>query len=63
MDTPGPSPIYLKEPAASQYLNVSPRTLQKWRDLGKGPRVTRMGAAVRYLLADLEAFAAEGRMG
>lgn len=52
---------YLKEKEAAKYLNLSQRTLQAWRNLCKGPRVTRFGNAIRYHKGDLDAFAAEGQ--
>ena len=52
---------YLKEEEAANYLNLSQRTLQAWRNLCKGPRVTRFGNAIRYHKADLDAFATEGQ--
>jgi hypothetical protein len=47
-------------PRAAEVLGVSVRTLEKWRLTGQGPRFIRLGRAVRYALADLEAFAAAG---
>lgn len=45
---------------AASFLGVSPKTLQAWRRLGKGPRYTRMSRTVivyrmRRLLEYLEA--------
>ena len=53
--------MYFKEHEAAAYLNLSRRTLQKWRELAKGPRVTRMGGAIRYNVRDLDAFAEGGQ--
>lgn len=41
---------------AAAYLNVSHRTLQAWRLRGGGPRYLKLGAAVRYDRADLDAW-------
>ena len=41
---------------AAAYLNLKPETLTKWRWAGKGPNYYRVGGAVRYSVADLEAF-------
>ncbi len=39
-------------------LMVSERTLEAWRADGRGPRVTRVGGAVRYRYSDVLAFIA-----
>jgi len=41
-------------------LRLSPRTLEKLRVLGGGPRFRKFGRRVRYALADLDAWA-DGR--
>ena len=46
----------INEHGAAEYLNISVKTLQKWRGTGDGPRFAKLGAAVRYRLADLEQF-------
>lgn len=38
--------------------NVSPRTLERWRSLGQGPRFLKIGGRVAYRLEDIEAFEA-----
>ena len=48
---------YLTEKDAAKILSVSPKTMQKWRFLCKGPSYKKMGRAVRYTLADLQAYA------
>ncbi|ABV94955.1 conserved hypothetical protein [Dinoroseobacter shibae DFL 12 = DSM 16493] len=37
---------------------VSPRTLEQWRWLGKGPRFLKIGARVLYDEAEIEAYEA-----
>ena len=37
---------------------ISPRTLEQWRWLGKGPRSLKIGARVLYREEDVEAFEA-----
>lgn len=50
-----------RTPAAAEYLGgLSPRTLAKWRILGRGPRFIRVGAAVVYDRNDLDEFLAKG---
>ncbi len=46
----------LKESEAARILNVEIATLRRWRWAGKGPRFLKIGGAVRYDPADLEAF-------
>jgi len=51
-----PAPALLNERQAAAFLNLSHRTLQSWRHRGGGPLFTKIGAAVRYRPADLEAW-------
>lgn len=44
---------------AARYLKLSPRTLEKWRSGGVGPRVLRMGRRVAYAQRDLVVWLAE----
>ena len=37
---------------------ISPRTLEQWRWLGKGPRFLKIGARVIYREEDIEAYEA-----
>jgi len=48
---------YLTNDEAAAYLRLSPRTLEKLRVLGGGPRFRKFGRRVRYALADLDAWA------
>ena len=48
---------YLTEKDAAKILSVSPKTMQKWRWLCKGPNYKKMGRAVRYTVEDLQAYA------
>jgi helix-turn-helix protein len=48
---------YLNNDEAAAYLKLSPRTLEKQRTLGGGPRFRKFGRRVMYALADLEAWA------
>lgn len=50
----------LIENEAAHYLNVSTRTLQKWRQIGGGPKFVKMGRLVRYRLSALDEFLALG---
>ena len=44
---------------AASIIDVHPTTLRKWRLEGKGPRYSKIGRAVFYLVTDLEKFIAE----
>ena len=46
----------LNESQASEFLGISPRTLQAWRVRGCGPRYTKIGRSVRYQRRELVAF-------
>jgi Helix-turn-helix domain len=46
----------LTEKAAAEYLDIPAGTLRNWRFVGKGPAYFRIGSAVRYEVADLDAF-------
>ena len=50
---------YLTNDEAAEYLRLSPRTLEKQRVLGGGPRFRKFGRRVMYAVADLDAWAAE----
>jgi predicted site-specific integrase-resolvase len=40
----------------AEWLDVSERTLEFWRYVGKGPAYVKVGKRVRYRPADVEAF-------
>ena len=47
---------------AASWLGLSPRTLDRYRVSGAGPAFHRFGSRVRYLAADLEAWASARRL-
>jgi hypothetical protein len=49
----------LDETAASRALGMKADTLRRWRWERKGPTYCRIGGAIRYRHADLEAFIAK----
>ncbi|MFC5580981.1 helix-turn-helix domain-containing protein [Rhodanobacter terrae] len=52
-----PTARYLTNDEAADYLRLSPRTLEKQRVLGGGPRFRKFGRRVMYAAADLDAWA------
>ena len=55
-----PQPVHhLNQFELSRRWKVSPRTLERWRWLGQGPRFMKLGGRVAYRLEDIEAFEAE----
>ena len=49
---------YLSTREAAEWLGLSTRTLDRYRVSGDGPVFHRFGGRVRYLRADLDAWAA-----
>lgn len=54
-----PAPAFLDEAAAAHFLQLSPRTLQHWRQTKGGPPYVKLGAAVRYEIEALRSWALE----
>ena len=52
---------YLDTREAAAWLGLSPKTLERYRVSGEGPDFHKLGARVRYLLEDLEAWASARR--
>ena len=52
------NPVYMTPRQVAQVTGMALPTLAKWRCLGGGPPFTKMGAAVRYAVADVEAWLA-----
>lgn len=51
------APRYLTNDEAAAFLRLSPRTLEKQRGIGGGPRFHKFGRRVMYALADLQVWA------
>jgi predicted DNA-binding transcriptional regulator AlpA len=49
----------VNERRAAEILGMQVKTLQEWRTSGKGCPFVKIGRAVRYSLADLDAFIAK----
>ncbi|RXZ64253.1 helix-turn-helix domain-containing protein [Pelagerythrobacter rhizovicinus] len=47
---------WLTEAQTAERLNMSAKYLQKCRYAGGGPKFAKFGSAVRYSIADIEAF-------
>jgi len=45
---------YLSEGELAERYGVPPRTAQRWRHTGHGPRYTKIGRRVAYRVADIE---------
>lgn len=52
-----PSARYLTNDEAAEFLRLSPRTLEKQRVIGGGPRFRKFGRRVMYAVSDLETWA------
>jgi Helix-turn-helix domain len=49
---------HLNQIELSRRWSISPRTLERWRWLGRGPAHLKIGGRVLYRLEDIEAFEA-----
>ena len=55
--TPAQPQRYRTNDEAAEYLRLSPRTLEKQRVIGGGPKFRKFGRRVMYATADLDAWA------
>ena len=51
----------LTEKEVSDFLNISVRTLQKWRWNGRGPNYLKLSGCVRYSISDIKDFLKQGK--
>ncbi|MGZ9046988.1 MAG: helix-turn-helix transcriptional regulator [Telluria sp.] len=58
-ERPTMSPPYLTQVELAVRWRISPRTLERWRWAGDGPRFIKIGGLVRYRFEDIEGFEAE----
>lgn len=56
-------PRHLNQIELSRRWGLSPRTLERWRRLGQGPRFLKIGGRVLYRLEDVEAVEAARLQG
>jgi hypothetical protein len=50
---------HLNQIELARRWKLSPRTLERWRWVGQGPRFMKLGGRVAYRIQDVEAFEAE----
>lgn len=58
-DRAKPAPVlseYLSDKELAAELDVSPRTLARWRRLREGPAITRVGRKIQYRRAAVDAW-------
>ena len=55
--TPAQPQRYLTNDEAGDYLRLSPRTLEKQRVMGGGPKFRKFGRRVMYAVTDLDTWA------
>lgn len=51
----------IREEKAAELLGLSPRTLQRFRVEGRGPKFVKLGKRVFYTEEDLEAYVSASR--
>ena len=47
---------HLTQMALADRWNISPRTLERWRWVGRGPQYLKVGGQVRYRLEDVQTY-------
>lgn len=57
MTSKAPPFRYLRTPEAARFLSLSPRTMEKHRLYGTGPRYRKLGGRVVYSIPDLQDWA------
>jgi hypothetical protein len=58
-----PSVLHYNQIELADRWRVSPKTLERWRWLRKGPRFIKIGGRVVYRLVDVESFEAQQARG
>jgi DNA-binding transcriptional MerR regulator len=59
LEAAGVSTRHLNQNELAERLNISPRTLERWRWLGEGPPFLKIGGRVVYRLQDIERYEAD----
>lgn len=52
--------VHLNQVELARHWQMSPRTLERWRCEGRGPRYVKIGGKVLYRLEDVLAFEKNG---
>jgi len=47
---------HLNQKQLADRWGISPKTLERWRWLGQGPKFLKLGGRIAYRLEDIEAF-------
>lgn len=47
---------HLNQVELATHWNISPRTLERWRWTGEGPRYVKLGGRVVYRLSDIQEY-------
>jgi len=55
--------VHFNQIELADRWRVSPKTLERWRWLGEGPRFVKIGGRVVYRLVDIEVFEAQQARG
>jgi DNA-binding transcriptional MerR regulator len=55
----GVSTRHLNQRELAERLNISPRTLERWRWIGEGPPFLKIGGRCVYRLQDIERYEAK----
>ena len=50
---------HMNQDDLAERWNISPRTLERWRWVGQGPRYIKIGGRVVYRVEEVEAFEAQ----
>lgn len=51
---------FFSEKGLAERWGITPKTLQSWRQQGRGPRYIKIGASVRYMPEAVDEFEASG---
>lgn len=47
---------HLNQKQLAERWGISPKTLERWRWLGQGPKFLKLGGRIAYRIEDIEAF-------
>jgi Helix-turn-helix domain len=59
LEATGVSTRHLNQNELAERLNISPRTLERWRWVGDGPHFLKLGGRVVYRVEDVERYEVE----